>query len=854
MGKKKGLALLTTAAIAFGFTTTAAGQGAPQYRFDVRAQDLKFALRSVTREAGMQLFADAGDLRGRRSTELHVQTTVEDALNRLLAGTGLRAEVNGKAVFIRGRQNVGAGSAPAGARPAEIVVTGSHIAGSVVPSFVLAQTQRQMIDSGQTNLGDVVRDIPQNFGGGQNPGVSFTVPTQNGENIGGGSAINLRGLGQDATLTLVNGHRRAYGATHESIDVSAIPLIAVDRIEVVPDGASAIYGSDAVAGVANVLLKRDYDGITTLGTLNAPTDGGGLAELASLAGGSRWTGGGFMLAYEYGHSNEINSDQRAFSAAYSPDLTLLPSDRHHSVVLTGHQDIADTLSFSIDALYNQRHSYRQLAYTFDKSPPMATEPSDAKSFSVTPSFVWRPTTDWTVSLQSTYGIDQVKYGTNYVFGGASTPLLRACTCNSTLNGEVNASGRLISFGDHDVRLAVGAGGRSDKFKLKSYVGSTDQVDESQRDYYEFGEINVPIIQPGDKFLAVQKLSVNLAARHESYPGIGHVTTPKVGLILTPVAGLDLKASWGKAFRAPTLYERYVATSAELFATGDIGGIGYPTGSTALIVAGGSPDLKPEKATSWSTTISIHPTAAPNLSVDVSYFHVRYRDRVVDPITYYSEGLSNPAYVPYVLFHPTIQQIESALAGRSFYNSVGGTFDPSDVVAIINDDNTNAALQKAHGVDVAIRYQFRLPGGSDLTLDANGTYLSLRERLTALAPISELAGVLYNPPHIRARAGFSWADAGITITGHLNYAGGVEDVRESPAVDIRSMTTLDLAMTYRFGDRDDFLRGVRLTATATNLFNQYPQRITTVSSYDAPYDSTNYSPVGRILSLTISKDW
>src|SRR3546814_4104538 len=81
------------------------------------------------------------------------------------------------------------------------------------------------------------------------------------QNITGGSALNLRGLGPDASLTLLNGHRMSYGGFSQAIDISAIPVEAVDRVEIVADGASAIYGSDAVGCVANVILKRDFDGV-----------------------------------------------------------------------------------------------------------------------------------------------------------------------------------------------------------------------------------------------------------------------------------------------------------------------------------------------------------------------------------------------------------------------------------------------------------------------------------------------------------------------------------------------------------------------------------------------------------------
>src|SRR3546814_7754995 len=112
------------------------------------------------------------------------------------------------------------------------------------------QTCALPIYSGQTSLGEVVRSIPQSFGGGQQPGIGFNVPGANGVNVGGGSSINLRGLGSDATLTLLNGHRLSYSSSRQSVDVSAITLSAVDRLEIVPDGASAIYGSDAVAGIS----------------------------------------------------------------------------------------------------------------------------------------------------------------------------------------------------------------------------------------------------------------------------------------------------------------------------------------------------------------------------------------------------------------------------------------------------------------------------------------------------------------------------------------------------------------------------------------------------------------------------
>src|SRR3546814_15686596 len=74
--------------------------------------------------------------------------------------------------------------------------------------------------------------------------------------------------------TLLNGHRLPYGGAFAGIDISAIPVAAVERLEIVPDGASAQYGSDAVAGVANIILRRDFEGLTTPARLGAASPGG----------------------------------------------------------------------------------------------------------------------------------------------------------------------------------------------------------------------------------------------------------------------------------------------------------------------------------------------------------------------------------------------------------------------------------------------------------------------------------------------------------------------------------------------------------------------------------------------------
>src|SRR3546814_13026068 len=94
------------------------------------------------------------------------------------------------------------------------------------------------------------------------------------------------------------------------MDVSAIPVSAVERIEIVADGASAIYGADAVAGVVNILLKPDYDGVSTMARIGASTDGGHVQQQYGLLGGRAWKSGGFLAAYDPTLSSSIRSGPR----------------------------------------------------------------------------------------------------------------------------------------------------------------------------------------------------------------------------------------------------------------------------------------------------------------------------------------------------------------------------------------------------------------------------------------------------------------------------------------------------------------------------------------------------------------
>ena len=185
-----------------------------------------------------------------------------------------------------------------------IVVTGSRIRGiAPVGSNVIAITAEKLAQEPVTSTNDLLRRVPQvvSLGANRNGGSA-----QNGAaNATRGAGINLRGISTNATLILYDGKRLPpQGTQGQYTDPSVIPPIALERVEVVADGASAVYGSDAIAGVVNFILRRNYDGIE-LRARGGIAAGGFEEHQVSGIFGKRWDTGSFMIAGEVTHNSAL---------------------------------------------------------------------------------------------------------------------------------------------------------------------------------------------------------------------------------------------------------------------------------------------------------------------------------------------------------------------------------------------------------------------------------------------------------------------------------------------------------------------------------------------------------------------
>lgn len=227
--------------------------------FDLPARSTNATLTALSRQAGIQILFPSAPLTGRTSPAVRGAMSYRDALAKVLAGTNLIvASDDGKVVILREGPTRSADSdlASADSGP-ELVVTGSRLAaraGEMGPTPVTTLGSEEFRLSGTQNTEQLLLDTPQ-FLGAANSGAT-------GNNVPGGNALlNLRGMGAQRSLVLVNGRRYTITGPSQATDINSIPTALIKRTEVVTGGSSAVYGSDAIAGVVNFILRDDFQGL-----------------------------------------------------------------------------------------------------------------------------------------------------------------------------------------------------------------------------------------------------------------------------------------------------------------------------------------------------------------------------------------------------------------------------------------------------------------------------------------------------------------------------------------------------------------------------------------------------------------
>lgn len=278
-----------------------------------------------------------------------------------------------------------------------IIVTGSRIKrdgfSTSAPMDVVLTSRAA--PSGISNLGTLIQQSTVAATGPQVTAALSTAFVQAGGV--GASTLSIRGLGANRTLLLINGRRAGPSGTRGSVssfDLNTIPLIAIERIEILKDGASSIYGSDAVAGVVNIFTKKE-DGGSVDAYVSQPTDSGGEETRISATWGRSFSRGNFRLTADYSKIDELARGDRDYFSCAEQYIFDGSGNRRDTIDPRTGKPACDDLTWGHVWLYDYQAAggnvplFQTLAqYDYDGDlgqfiPPIAVDPSDP-NYLVTP--------------------------------------------------------------------------------------------------------------------------------------------------------------------------------------------------------------------------------------------------------------------------------------------------------------------------------------------------------------------------------------------------------------------------------------------------------------------------------------
>lgn len=957
----------------------ASAQQAPARHYALSAQSLGNALRAIALASGQTIVAPADLVAGKRSRALTGNYSAEDAVARLLDGSGLVVVRVGDALVIQ-RQSAESAQGAQGDREGvgneAILVTGTRIRGRAPAGASVITIDRKAIErSGYATTEQLLRALPQNFGGGPNETAAQTGRSNADFNMSYGSAVNLRGLGPSSTLVLLNGERPPMsGLAGVFADLSMVPLTAIERIEVLPDGASALYGSDAVAGVVNIVPRTRFEGLQTTGRLGL-ANGFHEAQLGAVVG-TRWSSGHFVLAYEFyrrsplraadrpfvsedlrryglgdfrsapGLPGTITAGGRVFGIPAGQDGTALnvadllpgqanrsdrflgayalPEQRRHAVYASFEQGLAGNLDLYAQALFGARDFENrmpaaanartvtvpvtnafyvdpvgtrqpiQVGYSFVREFGAEGERGSARALGATAGLRWSLGT-WQVDAHGTYGRQrEIQVDENLINSARLAAALadgnRATAFNVFGDGTANnpatidrirgsatsggryrmwtaalrADGPLLALPAGDLRVALGAEHRDEAYRgdvaMLDYATLTPiplaspPLDGRRRVSAAYAELVLPLSNEQGGGLGIGRLDVSAALRGEHYSDVGDTLNPKLGASWEPVSGLVLRATYGTSFRAPNFNELRQDPDSNFYFAYPVPDPASPGGITnALIIRGNDPNLKPETATSWTAGIDYRQSAASGPHAQLTFFSVNYRDRIATPASaLFSFFVQRSVYAPIINAAPSAATIAAYYASPLFKPLT--PVPASAVTAIVDARTQNLARQNLDGIDFDLGYRFAFADAAEIGV--SGSYLlGFSQQITTSAPSFSVVDTVGYPVDLRLRGRATISESGLGAALFVNYVDGYRNQSSGTVRKVASWTTLDLQLSYRFGESRGALSGLSLSLSATNLLDADPPHLAyALGTLTIGYDAENASPLGRVIGFQVTKQW
>jgi iron complex outermembrane recepter protein len=736
----------------------------------------------------------------------------------------------------------------------EITVIGSNIRGTqnqTVPVIVLDKAD---IDAtGVSTTTALIESLPQNFALASQSGVLVPGVTAGRAQ---GASVNLRGIGEGTTLVLLNGRRMALGYIGSAVDISALPLSAIERVEILTDGASAVYGSDAVGGVVNFVLRDNFDGAET--RIRSGWADGGLNEYRiNQALGTNWNSGNAMASFEYYDRDMLLARDRAFVPDTVLIGSLLPRDRNRSAMLSGRQSLSDDIRLFADALVAERDTFNEGGLITEHENYSSSD----SQITAASGLDWRLAGDWQLEASGSYASDDLSQSQRR-FDAVALELdvrfdIRAA--------QLKADGSLFALPGGAVRAAIGADWRSEALEFQTSAGGANDLDQRVRSL--FAEFYVPLIGAANSVGGARRLELSLAGRYDDYSSFGSSLDPRIGILWEPIEAMRLRASFGTSYVAPKLLEYspgsdngFAVAFADPFAPGGVSNQLYLSGTDIA-------SLTAQEAESASVGLDVTPVSVPGFRLGVNYYRIDYKKRIAAPPVAPDLILGNPeSFGSLVTRDPTVEQVNRyiaiAQAGLGFiaFNpdfTPNSAFTPDSVDVLVDLRRRNLSVLKTSGVDLSVQYAFQA-GDNKFSFDLAGTHITqIDQQITSSSTPFDTVDTFQNPPDWRARASMGWQRHGWAANFYVDHTDAYVDNRAQTDVRVSSFTSVDGRLAYDFSEAysGTLLDGMTISASVQNLFDRDPPRTAVLfADGDLGFDPTNANPMGRLIALELMKTW
>lgn len=741
----------------------------------------------------------------------------------------------------------------------EVVVTGSHIRGVRNDTSPVMEIDHEYIErSGYSNMMQLAGSLPVNFTGGVSGAseTAFFGATQFSQNLNRGTGFNLRGLGSASTLTLINGRRVAPSAEGQFVDISNIPLAAVDHVEIVTDGASAIYGADAVAGVVNIVLRRDFKGFETNLHLGGASRGGTTETELAQTYGTSWSRGNAVVTVDLHQRDPLDGRDRSFirDTGGAPDggpTYILPKRRAGTLIFNLNQELSDRFDFTSNILYSyERVSQSQM---FTDNSILTSDPATSQGSALF-ALGYKPFRDWRFELNGSFSRAATNTDLTNVDVTTGEVLFLIDNYYDRFNvwsGDLRGDGSLFDLPGGTVKLAVGTTYRHDSLnstrdRVVPARGFQVRARDKRNVSSAYAELFVPIVGEGQGIRGARRIELSLAGRYDRYSDFGSTSNPKFGLVWSPVEKLDVRATYGTSFRAPTVAEKALGSRGEAIFTDVLDG--PAGGQVPLFFLLGSAKLTAEKSRDQAIGLTFRPW--PGAELSFNYFDIDYRGRISQP-PFEEDALLNRnkfgSLIADLADDAAAQAfLDQRLAAGDLYNDFAGT-GATGVRYVFDLRQKNAARTRTSGYDVTTSYSMPVAADTvDLGLNLTHTNKILNS-LTATTTTFDEVNTFQQPLKTRVRGTATWLHGRWNSTAAVNYSNSYTDNAVAPNLHVKAWTTVDLNLGYEFANR------CKAFLTATNLFDKDPP-FAPDPLFGMGYDVANGDPLGRFLSARISKQW